>query len=84
MRERDSDNGPVPTTCEMDHLRLHCVTRRIPATELSNAVQTSLYEEYNGGNTFPIIPQKCKWINTNIPNLRPQLATLPLLSKCTS
>lgn len=84
MRERDANNCLVPTTCEMDHLRLHCVTRRIPAEELTNAVKTSLYEVFNGGNSFPITPQKCNWINRKVPHLQPQLATFPAFSKCTS
>ena len=84
MRERDENNCLVPTTCEMDHLRLHCITRRIPARELYDAVMNSLKEVFNGGNNFGITPQTCNWINHKVPHLQPQLATLPAFSKCIS
>ena len=66
---------PSPTSCELDHLRLFCLTRRLALIELSlsRAVENSTYDVYNGGSTMAIPIRLCEWIDRKVPELKPHL-----------
>ena len=68
----------IPSSCEMDHLRYHCIVTRLVAIENSvlNALQSSIYELYNQGNPIPIPARHCDWIEGKVPELKPQLGNI--------
>ena len=73
--ESAAEQADDPTSCDLDHLRLFCVTRRLAAIErsVSEAVQSSIYEAHNGGSTTPITLRPCDWIDRKVTKLKPQL-----------
>ena len=73
--ESAAEQADDPTSCDLDHLRLFCVTHRLAAIELSlsKAVQNSIYEVHNGGSTMPITFRPCDWIDRKVDELKPQL-----------
>ena len=57
-----------PTTCDLDHLRLFCLSRRLVAIELSakTAIEESIYNTYNEGSPMAIQLGLCQWIDRKV------------------
>ena len=71
LRTTRSAEGLIPTTCEIDQLRLHCIMTRLASVESSAlfAVNESISVVFNDGEPIAITYQYCDWINSRVPEL---------------